>query len=117
MHLLDDAPIVSIPNDSDLATTRRRPAAATPAHRTSHASAEKEFSYTRREAEALIGIATGLLKAAPGPLAWVPHRPTDSEVPLTSLRSQARHAFSIKFGWGGWGSNPRPARRVDHDSK
>jgi hypothetical protein len=29
----------------------------------------KEFAYTRREAEALIGIAAALLKAAPGPLA------------------------------------------------
>jgi hypothetical protein len=29
----------------------------------------KEFTYTRREAEALIGIAAALLKAAPGPLA------------------------------------------------
>jgi hypothetical protein len=29
----------------------------------------KEFVYTRREAEALIGIAAALLKAAPGPLA------------------------------------------------
>jgi hypothetical protein len=28
----------------------------------------KEFAYTRREAEALIGIAAALLKAAPGPL-------------------------------------------------
>lgn len=29
----------------------------------------KEFAYTRREAEALIGIAAALLKAAPGPVA------------------------------------------------
>jgi hypothetical protein len=29
----------------------------------------KDFAYTRREAEALIGIAAALLKAAPGPLA------------------------------------------------
>jgi hypothetical protein len=29
----------------------------------------KEFAYTRREAEALIGIAAALLKATPGPLA------------------------------------------------
>jgi hypothetical protein len=30
----------------------------------------KAFAYSRREAEALIGIAAALLKAAPGPLAW-----------------------------------------------
>ena len=43
----------------------------------------RDFAHTRREAEALIGIAAALLKAIPGPLAWrngsskrqQPHRP------------------------------------------